>query len=173
MSTVIVDNLVYSEANRENQIISVAELGHRVVKTYRSTYTGGQWNPNTTMNNVPGMYVSWTNAESGNRLRVSCHIPYAGINAAHVISHWQFVGGPSGVVGSHSISGYHLEDFGWFVWDIAGWYGGSYGVGYQMRAYADDNHENRVYTTRYWDGGGSNQNCYGQMIIEEYRPGLY
>jgi hypothetical protein len=173
MSTVIVDSLVYSNANRTNEIIPVAELGHRIVKTYRSTYTGGTWNPNTTFNNVPGMYVSWSNAEINNRLRVSCHIPYCGQNAAHEISHWQFVAGPQGVVGYHSISGNHLEDYGWFVWDIPGWYGGSFGVGYQMRAYADDNHEVRPYSTRYWDGGGSSQNCYGQMIIEEYRPGIY
>jgi hypothetical protein len=41
-----------------------------------------------------------------------------------------------------------------------------------MRSYADDNHELRMNTTYYWDGGGrSAQNCYSQLIVEEYIGG--
>lgn len=170
MSTLYVDDIIIHD---DLTVVPVRELGHRVVKQQRSTYTGGQWNPTTTYNWVPGMNTSFTPVQSFSRIRVTCHIPYAALNAAHAITHWIFYSNNSTEQGRHSVSGNHLEDNSVYVWDFASWGTSSATVGYQMRCYAEDNNELRVYTTRYWDGGGSNQNCFGQLLIEEYLPGFY
>ena len=169
MSTVIVDQLAVDETS---PLIPLTQLGPRIVKSYRATYTSGQWNPTTTYAWVPGMFYDYTPAYSTTRIRVVCHIPYAGINVAHAISSWIFYSNTSTEQGRHSISGEHLEDFSAYQWDFASWGTTSGRIGYQMRSHAEDNNEVRVYTTRYWEGAGSNQNCYGQFIIEEYIPGV-
>jgi hypothetical protein len=168
MSTLQVNTLV---ANQRQLNLDTSELGYRMIKRVRQLYTGGQWNPDTNFNWVPGMFFDYTPASTGTRVRITCHIPHAGLNAAHVISHWIFYS--NGIEqGKHSISGNHYEDAGTYVWEVASWGTFNARVGYQMRSYANDNHETRVYTTRYWDGGGSNQNCYGQLQIEEFFRGL-
>lgn len=168
MSTIIVDTL-YSD--KHDITIPVTEIGHRVIKTYRADYTAGTWNPSTAYNWVPGMYYDYTPASASSRIKVSCYIPYYGINAAHAISHWIFYA--NGVEqGRHSLSGNHLEDFASFTWDFPSWGTSAGRVGYQQRSYAEDNHETRVYGTRYWEGGGSVQNAYGQFTIEEYLTGV-
>lgn len=169
MSTVIVDQL---QCDFEQPQVPLTELGHRIIKNYRATYTGGQWNANTTYNWVPGMYYDYTPESASSRIRVYCHLSYARMSgAAHGISHWIFYA--NGVEkGRHSISGNHLEDNSCYTWDVASWGTSSGRIGYQMRSYGDDNHEVRPYTTAYWDGGGSNQNSYGQFVVEEYLTGV-
>jgi hypothetical protein len=170
MSTVIVDNLFYNSED-PNSKIPLTELGYRTIKGYRQIYNSGQWNPDTNYNWVPGMFYDYTPQLSTSRIRVNCIIPYLSLNAAHAISHWIFYA--NGVeIGKHSVSGNHIEDNSSYIWDFASWGTTEGRIGYQMRAYANDNHEVRLYTTRYWDGGGSNQNCFGQLIIEEYLPGV-
>lgn len=169
MSTLYTDNLFIHDDLTQ---VPVLELTHRVLKQYRLTYTSGQWNPDTNYNWVPGMNASFAPVQSNSRIRVTCHIPYAALNAAHAITHWIFYA--NGVEqGRHSISGNHLEDNSVYIWDLASWGTGTATIGYQMRSYANDNNELRIYTTRYWNGGGSNQNAYGQFLIEEYLPGYY
>jgi hypothetical protein len=167
MSTIIADSLRVTE---RDLIIPMSQLGHRVIKEFRNTYTGGEWNPAATYSWVPGMFVDYSPADIFSRIRVSCHIPYASRNAAHAISHWIFYAN-NVELGRHSISGNHIEDNSVYVWDFSSW-GTIIGrIGYQMRSYVNDNNETRVYTTRYWDGTGSQQNCFGQLIVEEYLPG--
>lgn len=168
MSTVIVDELY---CDPHNAPVPLTELGHRVIKNFRQNYDGGQWNPNNSYNWVPGMFNDYTPLLGTSRIRVWCHIPYVGLNAAHAISHWIFFANGA-EIGRHSVSGNHLEDYSVHVWDFASWGTTAGRIGYQMRSYADDNHEVRPYTTRYWDGGGSQQVCRGQFVIEEYLPGV-
>jgi len=168
MSTVIVNQLTVDESRTQ---IPLTELGHRVIRSYRATYTGGQWNPNATFNWAPGMFYDYTPALASSRIRTYCHLSYVGLNAAHGISHWIFYAN-SVEIGRHSVSGNHLEDNSVYTWDFASWGTSSGRIGYQIRSYADDNNEVRLHTTRYWDGGGSSQNCYGQLVIEEYLSGV-
>jgi hypothetical protein len=168
MSTLIVDQL-YCDPHEAP--VPLTQLGYRIIKNFRQNYDGGAWNPDNTYNWVPGMFNDYTPLLSTSRIRVWCHIPYVGLNAAHGISHWIFFG--NGVErGRHSVSGNHIEDESTYVWDFASWGTTAGRIGYQMRSYANDNNEIRPYTTRYWDGGGSQQNCRGQFIIEEYLPGV-
>jgi len=169
MSTLITDTLSF-DPGREP--IPLTELGYRVVKEARATYDGGQWNPDTNYNWVPGMFNDYTPLLANSRIRMTCMIPYArNSGAAHCISHWIFYA--NGVeIGRHGVSGSHHEDQRVYVWDVASWGTASGRIGYQMRAYANDNHEVRPYTTQYWDGGGSAQTCRGQYVIQEYLPGV-
>ena len=169
MSTVIIDQLQFDP---EQPQVPLTELGHRIIRNYRATYTGGQWNPDTNYNWVPGMFYDYTPESASSRIRVYCHLSYArNSGAAHGISHWIFYA--NGVErGRHSVSGNHLEDHSCYTWDFASWGTTSGRIGYQMRAYGNDNHEVRPHCTQYWDGGGSVQNSYSQFIIEEYLPGV-
>lgn len=169
MSTLIVDNIV---VDPHLESVPLTQLGHRIVKTSRQNYDGGLWNANTTYNWVPGMNMFYTPLRADTRVRVWCHLPYArNSGSAQGISHWIFYA--NGVErGRHSISGQHIEDASVYVWDMASWGTTNAQIGYQSRSYADDNHEVRPYTTQYFDGGGSNQTCRGQMIVEEYLAGV-
>lgn len=165
MSTIIADKFKASD----DEIIPVSEmLTYKVIKSYRADYTGGSWNNSTTYNWVPGMYYDYTPMRSDSRIRVYCGIPVAGVNAAHAISHWIFYSN-SVEIGRHCVSGNHLEDFSTYMWDTASWGAATQArIGYQMRVHANDNNEVRPFTTRYWNGTGSGQNCKGQFVIEEY-----
>jgi hypothetical protein len=166
MSTLITDRILL-DPRTDLAPTPLTELGYRVVKQTRANYDGGQWNPDTNYNWVPGMFNDYTPLLANSRIRMTLMIPYVGLNAAHGISHWIFYA--NGVEqGRHGVSGEHVEDQRTYVWDVASWGTSSARIGYQMRAYANDNHEIRPYTTRYWDGGGSQQNCRGQYVIEEY-----
>ena len=169
MSTLIVDQLY---CDQHLAPVPLTELGHRVIRNFRQNYDGGQWNPNTAYNWVPGMHTTYTPLLSTSRIRCWVHLSYArNSGAAHAISHWIFYA--NGVErGRHSISGNHLEDNSVYVWDFASWGTNAATVGYQSRSYGDDNHEVRPHTTQYWDGGGSAQTCRSQFIIEEYLPGV-
>ena len=167
MSTLITNNLLIDPVS-DTSIVPLTELGYRVVKQARATYDSGQWNPDNTYNWVPGMWNDYTPLRADTRVRMTCMIPYAGVSgSAHRISHWIF--SANGVErGRHGITGEHIQDMRTYTWDVASW-GTTLGrIGYQMRAYANDNHEVRPYTTEHWDGGGSQQTCRGQYVIEEY-----
>lgn len=151
--------------------IPVADLRNRTIQHYQSTYTGGEWNPNNSYNWIPGGFVDFTPRRADSRIRFMYRIPYAWVAASHVISHWKFyVNGQ--VYFWHNMSGTHIEDGNTLVWDFPSWGTTNGRIGYQHRSYADDNHEVRINTTYYWDGGGrSAQNCYSQIMIEEYVGG--
>lgn len=169
MSTIIVDQI---QTDEDRGPIPLTQLGYRIIKNYRANYDSGQWNPSTAYNWVPGMWADYTPASSSSRIRVYCHLSYArNSGSAHGISHWIFYANGT-ERGRHSISGNHIEDNSVYVWDFASWGTSSGRIGYQMRAYADDNHEVRPHCTQYWDGGGSVQTCRSQFIIEEYLPGV-
>ena len=169
MSTIIVDE-IYPDPNQ--QPIALTELGHRVIRNYRATYTGGQWNPDNTYNWVPGTFHDYTPLSASSRIRAWVHLSYArNVGAAHGISHWIFYA--NGVEqGRHSISGNHVEDNSVYVWDFASWGTSAGRIGYQSRSYTNDNNEVRAHTTIWWDGTGSSQNSFSQLIIEEYIPGV-
>jgi hypothetical protein len=168
MSTVIVNEL---QADEFRPPIPLTELGYRVVKNYRASYTGGAWNPDTNYNWVPGMHFDYTPELSNSRIRVYCTIPYAAVNIAHAISHWIFYANGA-EQGRHSVSGNHIEDNSLYTWDFPSWGTTSGRIGYQLRSYTNDSNEVRLFTTRYWDGAGSGQNCRGNFTIEEYLVGV-
>lgn len=168
MSTLIVNSIQLDE---QQGPVPLTELGYRIIKTYRNQYQGGQWNPDTNYNWVPGMFFDYTPSLASSRIRTYCTIPYVGLNAAHGISHWIFFANGT-EIGRHSISGNHIEDNTNHVWDFPSWGTTAGRIGYQSRSYVNDNNEVRVYTTRYWDGVGSNQNCFGEFVIEEYLVGV-
>lgn len=148
--------------------VPVRELATRVIQRYVADYTGGEWNPSTTSNWVPGSWVDFTPKRADSRISYIWRIPHAWVAASHAISHARFyVNG--NIYYWHSISGTHIEDGCVLKWDVPSWGTSAGRIGYQIRTYAEDNHEVRFYTTYYWDGGGrSVQNCKGQLIVEEY-----
>jgi len=148
--------------------IPVRELTPRVIQYYREDYTGGEWNPDNTSNWVPGSFRDFTPRRADSRISYTWRCPHAWIGQTHAISHWRFF-----VNGNlyfwNSTSGRHIEDGCVLKWDVPSWGTTAGRIGYQIRAYANDNHEVRLYTTYYWDGTGrSAQNSRGQLIIEEY-----
>lgn len=169
MSTLKVDNLYGDNIERP---IEVSRLDHCIIKSYHADYTQGQWNPGTSFAWVPGQFVDYTPASGSSRIRVYCQIPMGGINAAHAISHWIFYANGN-EIGRHNASGNHYEENLTYTWDFASWGTTEARIGYQMRSYSNDSNEVRVYTGRYWDGGGSQQNFYGAMSIQEYLLGTY
>jgi plastocyanin len=164
MSKIIVDNI---QVDPDQPYLPVSDLWYRPIKTVIETYKAGQWNPDNNYNWIPGMYLDYIPVSARSRIKVTCTIPYVGLNAAHAISHWIFYAN-SLEIARHCVSGNHLEDNCTFAYDVGSWGTTSARIGYQMRSHANDNNEVRPYTTRYWDGGGSNQNCYGQIFLEEY-----
>ena len=169
MSTVIVDE-IYCDPHLAP--VPLTQLGHRVIRNYRATYTGGEWDANNSYNWVPGMFYDYTPLSASSRIRCWIHLSYAcNVGNAHGISHWIFYANGT-EQGRHSISGNHLEDNSVFVWDFASWGTTNGRIGYQARSYSNNSHEVRAHCTRYWDGGGSTQNSYSQIVIEEYLPGV-
>jgi hypothetical protein len=148
--------------------VPVRELGARIIQRYENTYTGGEWNPDNNNNWAPGGFVDFTPKRADSRISYIWRIPHAWVAASHAISHWRFF-----VNGNlyfwHSTSGTHIEDGCVLKWDVPSWGTTSGRIGYQVRSYANDNHEVRLYTTYYWNGTGrSAQNARGQLIVEEY-----
>jgi hypothetical protein len=149
-------------------ILPTIELTKRVIQQYIFNYTAGEWNPDNSYTWAPGSYVDFTPRRTDSRISYIWRVPHAWSNASHVISHWQFYVNNI-LYYRHSQSGVHIEDGNVMKYDVPSW-GTSQGrIGYQIRSYANDNHECRLYTTYYWNGTGrAAQNCYGQLIIEEY-----
>ena len=164
MSTLITNSL---QLDSDRPPVPLSELGYRIIKDFRQRHTAGEWNPNDTFNWVPGMFNDYTPLREDSRIRVYCTIPQASRNAAHAIAHWIFFA--NGVeIGRHNVSGNHYEDNCQYTWDFESWGTTQGRIGYQMRSYANDNNEQRVYSSRYWDGSGSAQNFFGHFQIEEY-----
>lgn len=154
--------------NRTNTVrIPVKELTARIVQRYEAEYTGGSWNANNTWNWAPGSFRDFTPRFADSRIKYIWRVPHYWSNTGHAISHWRFyVNGR--IYYYHSVSGTYIEDGNAIQWDVPSWGTSSGRIGYQVRSYSNDNHEVRLYGTRYWNGGGSTQNSRGQLIIEEY-----
>ena len=155
--------------NRTGTInIPVKELTPRIIQRFEQTYTAGEWNPNNTFTWAPGSFRDFTPLRADSRISYIWRVPHTWSNATHAISHWRFyVNGQ--IYYYHSVSGVHIEDGCTIKWDAPSWGTTSGRIGYQVRSYANDNNETRLYTTYYWNGTGrSAQNARGQLIIEEY-----
>ena len=147
--------------------IPVKELETRVIQFYQSEYAGGEWNPDNNYNWVPGGYVDFTPRRADTRIRFTMRLPWAWVAAGHVISHFYFYAAGT-LYWYWSESGTHIENGKSFQFEVPSW--GTYNarIGLQHRSYSNDNHEMRLFTTYYWDGGGrSVQNCKGHVIVEE------
>lgn len=148
-------------------VVPVRELSKRVIQRYLADYTGGEWNPDTNNNWAPGSYVDFTPKRADSTIHYMWRVPHAWSNASHAISHWRFY-----VNGNlyfwHGVSGVHIEDGCTLKWQVPSWGTTTGRIGYQIRSYANDNHEVRLYRTYYWEGTTSTQNSYGQLIVEEY-----
>jgi len=167
MSTLRVDNI---QAGSSEYSVPTSQLRQRVLKTYRLQYRSGSWEPSDAYQWLPNGFVDYIPISASSRIRFTLNISYAHATG-HAIAHMIFFA--NGVEqGRHSISGNHIEDMSVYIWDFASWGTSSGRIGYQMRSYADDNHEVRPYTTAHWDGGGGNTFCKGQIVIEEYVPGI-
>ena len=163
MGTLSVDYL----QNRAGTVtVPVKELETRVIQYYHAEYTGGAWNPNNSYAWMPGSFRDFTPRRADSRIKYTCRIPYYWPNASHAISHWRFyVNGE--ILYTWSESGTYIENGRTFEFEFPSWGTSSGRIGMQMRAYSNNNHEVRPYGTRYWDGGGSTQNCRGHLMIEE------
>lgn len=149
-------------------VVPVRELRTRIIQHFRQDYSGGEWNPDNNNNWAPGSFVDFTPRRADSRIAYTWRCPHAWSNASHAISHWRFF--VNGILYYwHNTSGVHIEDGCVMKWDVPSW-GTTVGrIGYQVRSYANDNHETRLYTTYYWNGTGrSAQNAPGQLIVEEY-----
>jgi hypothetical protein len=147
--------------------IPVKELNSRCIQRYVADYTGGDWNPSNSYAWLPGGFVDFTPKKSDSRIYFYSRIPRAWVNATHGISHWKFyVNGT--LTFMHSESGNHLEEGNTFKWVVPSWGTFNARIGYQMRAYAVNNHTIRAYSTNYWDGVGSRQNAFGNLTVEEW-----
>ena len=147
--------------------IPLNELTSRVIQRYENVYDAGEWNPDNSYNWVPGGYVDFTPLKSDSMISYIWRAPTAYFSSTHAISHWKFfVAG--NMYAMHSTSGRHLEDGSSYIWEVPSWGAGQeMRIGYQIRAYSNNSHEVRVYSTNYWNGAASRQTCPGQLIVEE------
>lgn len=146
--------------------IPVHELKTRVVQYYQGVYENGEWNPTTTFNWVPGAYLDFTPKRADTRIKFSMRLPMGWYSATHSIGHWQFWAANL-VYWYWSESGTHIENGKNFEFEVPSWGTSTARIGLKHRSYSEDSNENRPYSTNFWDGGGSRQNCKGQLIIQE------
>lgn len=147
--------------------VPVSELSTRVIQSVIQNYTGGQWNPDNSYNWVPGAYYDFTPKRADSIISFSMRLPMGhGVGSSHKIQHFIFY--------TNNIAYYaweedmtHYENGRTYQFQVPSWGTSTGRIGFQSRSHSNDNNELRMYTTEYWDGGGSNQNAYGQMIIEE------
>lgn len=147
--------------------IPLRDFRKRTIQYYQAQYAGGEWNPDTAYNWIPGAFRDFTPRRADSRIRFTARVPSAWVAAGHAITHWYFYAA-STLYWYWSESGTHIENAKTWQFEVPSW--GSYParIGLQMRSYANDNHEMRLYTTYYWNGTGrSAQNSTGHMIIEE------
>lgn len=164
MSTLRVDNLrgITNEA-----LVPLSELRQRWLNSYYASYNSGSWTPSTAYGWAPGLFYDYTPASASSRIRATLNFSYSHANG-HAICHCIFYA--NGVEqGRHSIAGQSPEHRHSYVWDFASWGTSAGRIGYQMRQYGSSN-QPRIHGTHHWDGGGSNQNAMGEIIIEEYNP---
>jgi len=147
--------------------VPIKELVPRVIQRHEATYTGGEWNPDNTSNWAPGSFVDFTPRRADSTISYIWRVPHSYSNNTHAISHWRFF--VNGVLYYwHSVSGVHIQDGCTIKWEIPSWGTSAGRIGYQIRSYSNDVHETRLYRTFFWDGTTSTQNCFGQLIVEEY-----
>lgn len=163
MGTLTVD---YLRNTAGTVTVPVSELKPRVVQYYQSEYASGEWNPTNEYNWVPGANVFFTPRRADTRIRYTMRLPTGWYNAAHSISSWYFWAGGN-LLWYWSESGTYIENGKTWEFDVPSWGTVQSRIGMQMRAHANDSNELRLYTTNYWDGGGSRQNCRGHLMIEE------
>ena len=165
MSTVRVDEI--RSAYQEDPI-AISDLKYRVIKTYRNIYTGGRWDASDSYAWMPGAYVDYTPASGSSRIRFLYSHAMGHING-HAIGHWiMYRNGTE--LGRHSVSGQSPEHRHQYIWDMASWGTTSGRIGYQVRRYGGSNRPS-FNTNHHWNGSGSQyQNCYGQLVLEEYFP---
>jgi hypothetical protein len=164
MSTIRVDNI--STGSLENQI-PLSELRHRVIKSTRSAYNGGSWQPSTTFQWAPYAFLDYTPNSASSRIRFTIALTMAHTNG-HAISHCIFYANNI-ERGRHSISGQSPEHRHTYVWDFPSWGTSNARIGYQIRNYGTSN-QARFHSTHHWNGAGNNQNAQSEIILEEYFP---
>lgn len=157
-------------SNRVGSVtIPLSELTTRVIQQHEETYSGGEWNPTTIYQWIPGSFVDFTPLRSDSLIVYQYRVPMARWRGqTHAISHWRFYVN-NVIYYWHSVEGVHLEDGSTLVWEVPSWGTTSGRIGYQMRAHTNDNHEVRIYSTDYWDGvdGSRQAGVNGQLIVEE------
>jgi hypothetical protein len=147
--------------------VPVIDLKIRVIQYIRQDYTGGVWNPDNTYNWVPGAWYDFTPKQPDSVIKYTMRLPIARSGSStHAIGNWYFY--------ANNIIYYRWEDSlqhgeNGNVWEfqVPSWGTSTGRIGLQHRAHGNDGNEFRMYTTEYWDGVGSNQNCRGQLFIEE------
>lgn len=166
MSTVRADNL---QAVTSEVTLPLTELRQRVIKDFRSRYTGGSYIPGDAYAWALGMFQDYAPASASSRIRTTISFSYSHENG-HAISHWIFYANGT-EIGRHSIAGQSPEHRHTYVWDFASWGTSTGRIGYQVRRY-NGSQQPRIHATHHWDGGGSNQSslAVGEMTIEEYFP---
>jgi hypothetical protein len=167
MGRLDVDFIRWTDNSSATWEVPVEELRTRVIQYYTAQYTGGDWNPNNSYNWIPGAYTNFTPRRANSRINFKMRLPMAWVAASHAIQNFIFYA--NGVnYWAWSETGTHHENGKTYQFEVPSWgAGATAAIGIQSRSHADDNHEQRMYRTYYWNGGGSVQNCYGQLFIEE------
>jgi hypothetical protein len=148
--------------------VPVTELKTRVIQYYRADYTSGVWNPDNTYNWIPGTFYDFTPRKSDSVIFYSMRLPTSRhtSGATHCIGNFYFYANNI-IYYQWEESLQHMDNGKTWQFQVPSWGTSTGRIGMQNRAHANDNNEIRMYTTEYWDGAGSNQNCRGQLIIEE------
>jgi hypothetical protein len=147
--------------------VPVIELTTRVIQFIRQDYTLGVWNPNNTYNWIPGAFFDFTPKRADSVIAYTMRLPMGRAGSAtHAIGNWYFYANNI-IYYRWEDSMNHYENGNVWQFQVPSWGTSTGRIGLQHRSHGDDGHELRMYTTEYWDGVGSNQNCRGQLIIEE------
>ena len=147
--------------------IPVIELTTRVIQYIRQEYTAGEWNPDNTYNWVPGAFFDFTPRRADSVIFYTMRLPVgrAG-SSAHAIGNWYFYANNI-IYYQWEDSMDHYENGNVWQFQVPSWGTGLGRIGLQHRAHSNEGNEMRMYSTEYWDGVGSRQNCRGQLLIEE------
>lgn len=148
-------------------VVPTTELTKRVIQTVRQEYTAGQWNPSASYAWIPGTFYDFTPKRADSIIHYNMRLPISRVGGStHGIANFYFY--------ANNILAYsweetmnHYENGSTYMFSVPSWGTSTGRIGMQQRSHVNDNHELRHYTTEYWNGGGSNQNCPGQLIIEE------
>ena len=148
--------------------VPVVELKTRVIQYIRQDYTGGSWNPDNNYNWVPGAFYDFTPRAPDSVIKYTMRLPTCkgSGTAAHAIGNWYFYANNI-IYYRWEDSLQHAENGNIWEFQVPSWGTATGRIGLQHRAHSNDGNEFRMYTTEYWDGVGSVQNCRGQLFIEE------
>jgi hypothetical protein len=147
--------------------VPVIELTTRVIQYIRQDYTAGQWNPDNTYNWVPGAFFDFTPKRADSVIQYTMRLPTSRVvGSAHAIGNWYFFANNI-IYYQWEDSLNHGENGNIWTFQVPSWGTSTGRIGLQHRAHSNDGNEFRMYTTEYWNGVGSQQNCFGQLFIEE------